>query len=69
MLPCGGAEIVIVHLDNGIIEDHSGVTVGDEHQNEGATGSLDLEALGLCRCQLGTVYVWTLILERFELPS
>ena len=38
MLPCGGAEIVIVRLDKEIIVVHCGATIGDEHQNEGATG-------------------------------
>lgn len=38
MLPCGGAEIVIVRLDKEITGVHCGATIGDEHQNEGATG-------------------------------
>lgn len=38
MLPCGGAEIVIVRHDNEIIEVHCGATVGNEHEYEDAAG-------------------------------
>ncbi|MCJ1466938.1 hypothetical protein MMC07_005560 [Pseudocyphellaria aurata] len=44
MLPCGGAEIVIVRHDNEIIEAHCGATVGDEHEHEDAAGSGTLKS-------------------------